>query len=529
MRVEPGGQICGIPAVLVKMLMRKERFTTPKAMQSTGFEEPLITQKLLGLVEIGLIQWDGCHDGIDYWATTEEGDRLAAARLIKRFSVAEGQAIVKHAVERAGALNRDPMRSERIVAMYLFGSVLTGGEDGTAGDVDLVVNTSTRRLSDEQLDLIRQVEFSKHENASWYERLNLASTLLKREVRSVSRKVSLHGASDLEVLGVPHRQVYAFDIKSEREIPFDPSVRQGVRTYVGREASKAGARPPQSFRAWPAPANSWLTIEGDEAQLAQHLWQNGLDAIQISQRVHRSAEDISDYLSTRDRDDGGDLQIFDANLAYTVHAALPETCPYRIHVSVRLGTSVDLQVEAEAVSLDGATDFGRMVWPSRGGTYASASLAALPVLERVGRSCLLWRERMKRRAGRLSLVAHVSVEQGTRPKPSGPTCPDFQQLTAPLKNALHARLENETSKWKRGLVLGLRFGFHRAPQIFEHNRWVRTSPNRAPAAIANPLKRIARDFAASWREQLASSLMEVSIAATTIAEVASGEVAASGG
>jgi predicted nucleotidyltransferase len=53
---------------------------------------------------------------------------------------------VDEVIEMARVINREPERSRRIKEIRLFGSVLTGSQDETVGDVDMVVLVERRVL-----------------------------------------------------------------------------------------------------------------------------------------------------------------------------------------------------------------------------------------------------------------------------------------------------------------------------------------------------------------------------------------------
>src|SRR3990167_6431446 len=106
----------------------------------------------------GWIAYAGCEGHIDFWRTVEKAHRLGATRLIKRFPIIEGRRIARKIVEEARLINSDPSSSCRITEVILFGSVLTGDENGDAGDIDLVVETGRRSLGKEEMRRITDAE-----------------------------------------------------------------------------------------------------------------------------------------------------------------------------------------------------------------------------------------------------------------------------------------------------------------------------------------------------------------------------------
>ena len=206
--------------------MRHDRFDTPKAMLLLGLPEPRVSETLRDLAEAGWLSWDGVQKDIDWWRSTPLEHRLAASRLIRRFPIRQGRALLPKIVDAARTLNANPDASHRITEILLFGSILTGGEDGDAGDIDLVVHVSRRRLLKMELDALIEAEESRMpQHLDFHRRLSRQADDLQRAIKKISNKISLHGFSDVEAYSAPHRQIYRYDIETETEAAPDPNIR----------------------------------------------------------------------------------------------------------------------------------------------------------------------------------------------------------------------------------------------------------------------------------------------------------------
>lgn len=290
-------------AGLRKLLIR-QRFSTPEFMKVMGLGEPAATDALIELEAAGWIAWAHQHDAIDWWEPTDQGHRLTATRLIKRFPIAIGLKIVDQVVEQAARINRDPSHSMRITELYLFGSVLKGSPDGTAGDVDIVCVAADRKLEKLALENLKDRELALFPNAGFFERMGIPERIIKRKLRSISTKIALHQSSDLDLRGLEYRQIYAFDVVREQEVPFDAAIQIGRGKHadpVAPSTKSVQRYPKRQFRPWPSypPSSVRISIEGDTGREAQHMWQNGASAADIARRTHRAEADLLGFLASR--------------------------------------------------------------------------------------------------------------------------------------------------------------------------------------------------------------------------------------
>jgi hypothetical protein len=112
-------------------------------------------------------------------------------------------------IEAARAINQDHESSRRIVALKLFGSVLTGPDDGDAGDIDLVVQIDRRGLPEKDLRQVEAVESARAPEGV-FARYFHHRTEIRRAIKKVSHRISIHDQSDLDALECPNRTIYRF-------------------------------------------------------------------------------------------------------------------------------------------------------------------------------------------------------------------------------------------------------------------------------------------------------------------------------
>jgi hypothetical protein len=161
--------------------------------------------------------------GKGWWIATRQGLRLRATPLIKRFPVSEGRALLPAIIEEARRLNANPEASTRITNISLVGSVLHGGETDDAGDIDLIVHTALRtHLPENELQAYQELELASLKgSASIFARVFWGETILMRQLKKVSRKISLVRRTKMfEALPDTRQQsIYAYDVEQERELP----------------------------------------------------------------------------------------------------------------------------------------------------------------------------------------------------------------------------------------------------------------------------------------------------------------------
>ena len=167
MKIDHRTPICGVLPVVLKRLFRWRRhylFSIKEAAKAFGESETHARKRLKCLHNEGWINAEGVLSDQEahvpgVWKPTENGFRLAAMQMVKRFPVSEGRKIVKRVIEVAQQANGEPWNSQRIIKIILFGSVLTGKDSDDAGDVDLHVIIHVRKdIPSEELSRLAEAE-----------------------------------------------------------------------------------------------------------------------------------------------------------------------------------------------------------------------------------------------------------------------------------------------------------------------------------------------------------------------------------
>jgi hypothetical protein len=240
MELNPRELIHGVYPSALKRLLSGHSFYTPHAMKLLRLREPDASRVLALLCADKLISFAGTTDDFcDDWTVTQSGARLGAARIGKRFGMEEGQEIVSQAVERARALNAEPFHSERITKIMLFGSILIPDGRTDAGDVDLVVETRKRQLANPDFAAkCEEFDFADAPSSMGFlDQVYWPGSRLKKAIKRVSRKISLHSESDVVSIGAPFKVIYAYDILTEAELD--------ISGKIERPPKQAQANQPQ--------------------------------------------------------------------------------------------------------------------------------------------------------------------------------------------------------------------------------------------------------------------------------------------
>jgi predicted nucleotidyltransferase len=352
MDVDAKKQICGVRPVLLKHLLRKDLFDTPTAMKQFGLDEPHVTDTLRRLERSAWISFAGTQDGIDTWRPADRGVRLTATRLLKRISVAEGRAILSRFLEEARAINAEASWSRRVRRVLLFGSLLSNSDKDTIGDVDVEVQIERRALPKEVLTELEDAEKSpKRTQRNFIDSLCWPETRVLQRLRKVSRYISLHPESDLNVTGARCREVYVYDVVQERELEPEPkieavTVSQEPDISTNQDVARAGRR----RRRWPPAPKRSVAIElaDEDGRLVQHLWMNNLDLRRIGVRLRLRPTVVQAYLAARDTRRARPAPATFACLRATVLAALPKKRAYwtTVRLTWRQGHEVVFDIDA---------------------------------------------------------------------------------------------------------------------------------------------------------------------------------------
>ncbi|MEN3747961.1 hypothetical protein TPR58_12360 [Sphingomonas sp. HF-S3] len=455
MRIDRAEAICGVSPLVLKRLLSRESFSTPTAMAYLKLSEPQASETMIALMREWWIEHVRTTAHVDHWQSTDQGNRLTATRLIKRFPVREGRAIVDHVIAEAREINGDPDSSCRIAEILLFGSVLTGADDD-AGDIDLVVKVARRQLPKAELRRLQEAE--KAQMPSWldfFQRQFRVESELLRRIKKVSGRIGLHPESDIASTGAPFRQVYAFDLASETEAPVDPEIRtmckEAREEHPSLEAAKS-VLPEFSLRAtWPVAPNEEARlkhVDQSELDLMQHLWVRGADIAAIAARTGRPSETVQAYLASRANVGLPSAFRFDASLRATVSQALRPRAGYmKLNVELRPGQK-PLVDTAYYERNPEQPYLARIRQLAPRDLIVSGRPDLLPLIEPVHELAWQWLERMRPYFKGLGLSVGTGFfpDQGPEsldhPKPV-----DFRPLVLPLYELLRAQLPIDLERY----------------------------------------------------------------------------------
>lgn len=452
MNIDRDTPICGIRPVLLKALVRHDRFDTPRAMALLDMAEPRISETLRQLAAAGWVSWGGERESIDQWRSTPLGHRLAASRLIRRFPIAQGRTLLPKIVEAARVLNRNPDASHRIAEILLFGSVLTGEDDGDAGDIDLVVHVARRKLPAETMNaLIEAEEKAMPRHLDYVQRLDRQANDLRRAIKKVSNKISLHGFSDVETFAAPHRQLYNYDVGTESEIAPDPRIQVVQPEEKAHTDITQTLPPPLDARPWPVAPNVPVALEPMDAaplRLAQHLWIKGGDASEIAGRLGLPVQSVLAYLARRKEARDEEPPKFDISLDWMIDQAFDPSCGYAVMVEIVKLHEQDVTIECNALDADTFERLADIRMFGGSDTWISGRCDLQPMLEPVAQAASAWWAKMRDQFVGLDVRLFVlrSSAYG-RAEAFGSRRPDFRSLVPPMRKLLQ-RLLPEPLGWE---------------------------------------------------------------------------------
>ena len=432
-------------------------------MNGLGLDEPEVTTTLKGLQKSGWIEFEGTSDSIDYWRPGNKGQRLTATRLLKRISASEGRQILGRFVDQVRAINADPTRSRRVKTILLFGSLLTGSQDGSIGDIDVVVEIGRRDLTESARKALEKVEkLSKPAGLNLSDSLHWPEILIRRSLARVSRYLSFHPVSDLQLGTTPYQEVYSFDLQRECEAPSEGKIRKMARRSKEPNTTRSttNERYTRADRGWPsAPAKAVsVTIDEEQGQLAQHLWMNGVAIQAISARLRSKPAIVQAYLSTRAGHSNfrGKLN---ASLMVTLLESLPKRRPFSVFLKLSLQPKQDVIVDIDVYRPRAPRRQGSLRRVGRRYSVNGAPAELLLTLEGLDRAAALWFESMRSRIRGLGLEIVVSCVPGQK-------CLGCASATrvdpSPLKGPLYKLLDqlwkeprDEYEGWDKRLSVSL--------------------------------------------------------------------------
>lgn len=447
MKLDRKEPICGLRPAALKKLLGRYCFTTPKAMQVLGLDEPDISQTMLALRDEGWIEFIETADFIDHWRIAPRGQRLTATKLIKRFAVAEGRKIVDQVIATSRDISADPNISHRVTEVRLFGSVLTAAADDDAGDVDLVVTTERRALPKNEMDRIEALEdAATPTHLGVLARIGWAERETRKKIKAVSGRISLHPDSDLRAIGAPFKTVFCFDVKTEMEVSFDTSIRSyEPEDEADAQPSISAPQPtPAPYRfTWPKAPNEPGILDftdGEYLQRAQHMWVRGASIGKIAKAIRAQSIATQAYLASRSARAGVDVTV-DQSLRTTVAQALPPHRSYYANVSLDIMAERDCWCDVTFVDPETFAKLARVRRSIGRDAMLEGRCDLFPIAEAIVDAAWLWLERMRSRSKGVSVkaTAFFSPECTICPK-SNRGLSDFRPLAAPMLGLLQTLL-----------------------------------------------------------------------------------------
>lgn len=456
MRISAKDTICGLRPATLKELLAKDDFTTLYAFKKLGLDVRETSQTLIDLCEAGWIRFAGTWDYIDHWTVTEKGHRLLATRLGARFPREEGRRIVQEVVKLAGAINREPERSRRIKEIRLFGSVLTGSDDETAGDVDLVVLVERRLLPKEILGQLEQAERqSAPSHFDPVDQIHWPRTQILRQLKSISRKISLHGNDDLTTLNAPYQTVYAFDFEKESEVPFDPAIKQAAKGSDFAEAAmhQSGLASRAADRVevpeMPDRLPKERHIQQQNLHKAWHMWQRGAPLEAIAEMADMSKASVCSYLASFNRQEPVPY-VFDASFRATLSQALQGQRNYWIGVNLMIFGANQALIEVHAKLPDNRTIVGEARLYVGLKIGCSGYSHTFPIIGLIADYALRWYKQMGSRFGDLRAKVSTVFAPTDGPEPLvAPRPLEFADLERPMDEFLRERFPVAVDKRSR--------------------------------------------------------------------------------
>lgn len=447
MRISAKDTICGLRPAQLKDLFARNDFSTLRAAKKMGMDVRQASETLIALCEADWICFNGTRDYIDHWMVSELGHRLLATPLVPRFPREEGRRIVDEVIEMARVINREPERSRRIKEIRLFGSVLTGSQDETVGDVDMVVLVERRVLPREILKELEQAECKGAPvGLDYVDQLFWSRKQILRRLKNVSRKLSLHDEDDLRALGAPYQTVYAYDVDREREVPFDAAVKEAeIPTETAQTAIEFNWLAKRhedrtDLPEMPAKAPREAYVRASALQQALHMWLRGAPIELIAKTVGMSKSGVSAYLASCHSRKPVDFK-FDSSFRATVSHALEPQRDYWIGVKLDVWAPRQVMIEVNAKRSDNRSIVGNARLGVNHDIVCEGDSRIFPTLVKIVDFALRWYRHMGKHFGELRCM--VSTAFSPEDKPESLVAPwpiEFGILEPSMDEALRKRI-----------------------------------------------------------------------------------------
>ncbi len=322
-------------------------------MNWLGQDEPQVTNDFKGLQKSGWIEFEGIGESIRLLARNarEQGTAADGNWPVKTHFRRRRTSDVDRFVDEVRAIDTNPTRSRRVKNILLFGSLLTGSRDGSIGDIDVVLEIGRRDLTDSARRVLEKAEkLFKPGGLNLSDSLHWPEILIRRRLAKVSRYLSFHPKSDLQIETTSYQEVYSFDLQRDCELPPERKIRRMASRSQKPTMTESitNDRYIRADRGWPsAPAKAVsVTIDGEHGQLAQHLWMNGMAIKAIAARLHSKPSVVQAYLSTRAGHSDFHGKV-DASLMVTLLEWLPEQRPFSVFLKASLQPKQEVIIDID--------------------------------------------------------------------------------------------------------------------------------------------------------------------------------------
>ncbi len=157
MRISTTDEICGLPMLAIRSLLRRTRdnsqWTLPSIQSVLSISEKRTRATISELVSRGLLERIK-HGRQVYWTNTIAGNALAMASAAKPMTRAAAEELLKKFLIRVKEVNESPEYVFQVPVAFVFGSYLSGAE--LLNDVDLAFCISPKCEDLESHNLARK-------------------------------------------------------------------------------------------------------------------------------------------------------------------------------------------------------------------------------------------------------------------------------------------------------------------------------------------------------------------------------------
>lgn len=221
MRIDPGDEVIGFPALVMRDLMRKKVFGRDSVIEILKVDEREADRIIAALTAENYIcpyERPKRPPGVD-WQTTPKGTKLANASTLPAIPYGEAAKILDSFLAAVRKVAGDETYFYEVSEVILFGSVLAEAE--TVNDIDVIVHLRTRmRFKRAYSELLKEKLAAAPVLKSPREFIAHLQSEPMAVLRAVSPYISFHRPDTLKLIeeadkicgvenpGTPHRQIY---------------------------------------------------------------------------------------------------------------------------------------------------------------------------------------------------------------------------------------------------------------------------------------------------------------------------------